>query len=123
MLVNMIKKPIHPQTRSASRCPGFFSRPPEAMRAGCSADEHRAAVPRTPKHGGPRLGKDAAARWLAKHDVKTARWWRGIVRFTHLAREGGAYDSHHRAAGIAGRTRRRGGVAACSPRATGRRCG
>src|SRR5215472_10331539 len=33
--------------------------------------------------------KDAAARWLAKQDVKTARWWRGIIHFTHLAREGG----------------------------------
>src|SRR6516165_1084698 len=40
--------------------------------------------------------------------VRTARSWRGIVPFTHLAREG-AYDSHHRTAGIAGRTRRRGG--------------
>jgi len=28
-----------------------------------------------------RLGKDAAARWLAKHDVKTAPLWRGIVPF------------------------------------------
>ena len=45
-------------------------------------------------------------------NVKTARWWRGIVVFTHLAREG-AYDRHHRTAGIAGCTRRRGsGVAA-----------
>ena len=40
--------------------------------------------------------------------VRTARSWRGIVPFTHLAR-GGAYDSHHRTAGIAGRTRRRSG--------------
>src|SRR6516164_1110164 len=47
----------------------------------------------------------------------TARSWRGIVPFTHLAREG-AYDSHHRTAGIAGRTRRRGaGVAAHGARA------
>src|SRR5262249_50426435 len=34
------------------------------------------------------FGKDAGARWLAKHDVKTARPWRGIISFTHLAREG-----------------------------------
>src|SRR5262249_47400310 len=33
------------------------------------------------------FGKDAGARWLAKHDVKTARPWRGIISFTHLARE------------------------------------
>src|SRR5262245_23920476 len=39
---------------------------------------------------------------------KTARSWRGILPFTHL-RTGGAYDSHHRTAGIAGCTRRRGG--------------
>src|SRR6516162_6418019 len=38
---------------------------------------------------------------------KTARSWRGIVPFTHLAREG-AYDSHYRTAGIAGRSRRGG---------------
>src|SRR5262245_47350905 len=33
--------------------------------------------------------------------------WCGILPLTHLA-TGGAYDSHHRTAGIAGRTRRRG---------------
>src|SRR5262249_36603463 len=44
-------------------------------------------------------------------NVKTARLWRGIVPSTHLAREG-AYDGHHRTAGVAGRTRRRDGVAA-----------
>src|SRR5262249_19228300 len=41
-------------------------------------------------------------------NVKTARLWRGIVPFTHLAREG-AYDCYHRTAGIAGCTRRGGG--------------
>src|SRR5262249_55300551 len=52
------------------------------------------------------------------HAVRTARSWRGIVAFTH-PRTGGAHDSHHRTAGIAGRTRRRGGrVAACGARAT-----
>ena len=45
--------------------------------------------------------------------VRTARFWRGIVPFTH-PRTGGAHDSHHRTAGIAGRTLRRGGrVALC----------
>src|SRR6516164_10394173 len=47
---------------------------------------------------------------------KTARSWRGIVLFTHLAREG-AYDSRYRTAGIVGRTRRRGDVAARGARA------
>jgi hypothetical protein len=48
----------------------------------------RAGAGGAPKHGGPHLGKDAAVQCLAKHDVKTARSWRGIVAFTHLAREG-----------------------------------
>ena len=38
---------------------------------------------------------------------KTARSWRGIVL--------GAYDSHHRTAGVAGRTRRRVGYADAPP--------
>jgi hypothetical protein len=51
------------------------------------------------------------------HAVRTARSWRGIVAFTH-PRTGGAHDSHHRTAGIAGLTRRgRGGVAARGARA------
>ena len=41
----------------------------------------------------------------------TARAWCGILPFTHLA-TGGAYDSHHQTAGIAGCTRRRSRVAA-----------
>src|SRR5262249_62055185 len=45
------------------------------------------------------------------HAVRTARSWRDIVAFTH-PRTGGAHDSHHRTAGIAGRTRRRSGVVA-----------
>jgi hypothetical protein len=55
-------------------------------------------------------------------NVKTARSWRGIVLLTS-PRAGGAYDSH-RAAGIAGCTRRCGGrVAArgCSFGALGKR--
>src|SRR5262249_26101892 len=52
-----------------------------------------------------------------KATMKTARSWRDIVPF-YAPRTGGAYDSHHRTAGIAGRTRRRGGrVAARGARA------
>src|SRR5215475_2829245 len=43
--------------------------------------------------------------------VRTVRSWHGIVPFTHLG-AGGAYDSHHWTAGIAGRTRRRRGFVA-----------
>jgi hypothetical protein len=51
-------------------------------------------------------------------NVKTARSWRGIVAYA--PRAGGAYDSHHRTAGIAGRTRRcGGGVAARGERVIG----
>ena len=51
--------------------------------------------------------------------VKTARSWRAIVAFTH-PRTGGAHDSYHRTAGIAGRTRRcGGGVAARGERVIG----
>ena len=71
----------------------------------------------------------AAGKYLAAHepdkashptllDVKTARSWRGIVAYA--PRAGGAYDSHHRTAGIAGRTRRcGGGVAARGERVIG----
>src|SRR5262249_48514783 len=53
---------------------------------------------------------------LPSLNVKTARWWRGIVLYA--PRAGGVYDSHHRTAEIAGRTRRRGGrVAARGARA------
>ena len=62
--------------------------------------------------------KVEATSILPSLNGKTARSWRGIVPFTHLAREG-AYDSHYRTAGIAGRTRRRGGVAARGTRAAG----
>src|SRR5262249_51816428 len=51
---------------------------------------------------------------------RRVRSWRGIVAFTH-PRTGGAYDSHHRTAGIAGRTRRHGSsVAARGGRAAAR---
>src|SRR5262249_31053990 len=53
--------------------------------------------------------------------VRTALSWRGILPFTH-PRTGGAHDSLHRTAGIAGRTRRRGRVAARGARAASRDC-
>src|SRR6516165_125850 len=37
---------------------------------------------------------------------------RGVLSFHYAPRTGGAYDSHHRTAGIAGRARRRGGFVA-----------
>src|SRR5262245_1503569 len=49
-------------------------------------------------------------------NVKTARSWCGIVPF-YAPRTGGAYDSYHRTAGIAGCTRRRGGGLAAAQRA------
>ena len=42
---------------------------------------------------------------LEREDCTLAAWYRSI----YAPRTGGAYDSHHRTAGIAGRTRRRGG--------------
>src|SRR5262249_21961846 len=48
-----------------------------------------------------------------REDCTLTAWY----RFLYAPRAGGAYDSHHRTAGIAGRTRRRGGrVAACGAR-------
>src|SRR5215475_6417306 len=43
-----------------------------------------------------------------REDVTLVAWYRSL----HAPRTGGAYDSHHRTAGIAGCTRRRRGVAA-----------
>src|SRR5262245_12364816 len=49
-------------------------------------------------------------------DSTLVAWYRSL----YAPRTGGAYDSHHRTAGIAGRTRRRGGgVAARGARAVG----
>src|SRR5262249_14377162 len=44
----------------------------------------------------------------AVRDSRLAAWYRCF----YAPRTGGAYDSHHRTAGIAGRTRRRGGCVA-----------
>src|SRR5262249_1049117 len=60
--------------------------------------------------------RTTATSILPSLNVKTARSWRGIVPYA--PRTGGAYDGHHRTAGIAGRARRRnGGVAARGARA------
>src|SRR5262249_48344093 len=45
---------------------------------------------------------------LERQDCTPMAWY----RFLYAPRTGGAYDSHHRTAGIAGRTRRRGGCMA-----------
>src|SRR6516162_9493662 len=51
-----------------------------------------------------------------REDCTIVAWYRSL----YAPRTGGAYDSHHRTAGIAGRTRRRGGgVAARGARAAG----
>src|SRR5262245_7107187 len=52
--------------------------------------------------------RPALAGYRAVRDSTLVAWYRSL----YAPRTGGAYDSHHRAAGIAGRTRRRGGVAA-----------
>src|SRR5262249_34881889 len=47
---------------------------------------------------------------LEREDGTLVAWY----PFLYAPRTGGAYDSHHRTAGVAGRTRRRGdGVAVC----------
>jgi hypothetical protein len=46
------------------------------------------------------------AATVTRHAITLVAWYR-----CYAPRAGGAYDSHHRTAGIAGRTRRRGGVA------------
>src|SRR5262245_66592518 len=48
-----------------------------------------------------------------REDGTLVAWYRPL----YAPRAGGAYDSHHRTAGIAGRTRRSGGVAARGARA------
>src|SRR5215472_17623282 len=50
---------------------------------------------------------------LEREDCTLVSWYRSVC----APRTGGAYDSHHRTTGIAGRTRRSGRVAACGARA------
>jgi hypothetical protein len=93
-----------------------------AVADGCvnCAAAAKASVPhRRPARPGPQrsLRSEAESSGVpALPNVKTACSWRGIVRYA--PRTGGAHDSHHRTAGIAGRTRRRGNrVAARGARA------
>src|SRR5215471_14606852 len=79
------------------------------------APTHRLTAPRRSEAGTPKcLGCAPPAPGCRA--VRTARSWRGIVPL-YAPRTGGAYDSHHRTAGIADCTRRRGGVAARGARA------
>src|SRR5215471_14981323 len=55
-----------------------------------------------------RLPTSTRAGCRAVRDSTLVAWYRCL----YAPRTGGAYDSHHRTAGIAGRTRRRGGVVA-----------
>src|SRR5262249_39226870 len=52
-----------------------------------------------------RGGSDQHPALLERQDCTLVTWYRSF----YAPRAGGAYDSHHRTAGIAGRTRRRGG--------------
>src|SRR5262249_59515409 len=65
----------------------------------------------SPKAGGGSSAVEAGL--LEREDYTLVAWYRS----PYAPRAGGAYDSHHRTAGIAGRTRRRGCVAARGPRA------
>src|SRR5262249_22719437 len=57
---------------------------------------------------------------LEREDCTLVTWYRSL----DAPRTGGAYDSHHRTTGVAGRTRRRGGsVAARGARAAGGNAG
>src|SRR5262249_59593665 len=63
------------------------------------------------------FGCAASAALLEREDGTLVAWYRCL----YAPRTGGAYDSHHRTAGIAGRTRRfSGGVAARDARAAAR---
>src|SRR5215468_9424639 len=60
-------------------------------------------------HHRDRSGSNQHSALLEWQDYTVVAWYRSL----YAPRTGGAYDSHHRTAGIAGRTRRRGcGVAA-----------
>src|SRR6516165_9148418 len=87
--------------------------------AHCARHSRRTDHKGRPPLGTPWMWTLAFGHHEASLNGKTARSWRGIVAFTHL-RTGGAYDSHHRTAGIAGRARRRGNMAARGARAAAR---
>jgi hypothetical protein len=70
---------------------------------------------RRSRSGPPANGQRAGAIGEARREDRTLVAW---YRCLYAPHAGGAYDSHHRTAGIAGRTRRCGGcVAACGARA------
>src|SRR5262249_12005241 len=52
-----------------------------------------------------RGGSKQHSALLEREDYSPVTWYRSL----HAPRTGGAYDSHHRTAGVAGRGRRRGG--------------
>src|SRR5262249_35798787 len=54
-------------------------------------------------HHRDRGGSNPHPALLEREDCTLVAWY----RFLYAPRTGGAYDSHHRTAGIAGRTRRR----------------
>src|SRR5262249_23735301 len=59
---------------------------------------------------------EATGALLQRQDCTLVTWYSSL----YAPRTGGAYDSHHRTAGIAGYTRRRGSVAARGACAAGR---
>src|SRR6516165_5808476 len=72
--------------------------------------------------GAPRAPRAEAARSLSPSCNSGGRYTRLSLSRSDVAayaaqRAGGAYDSHHRTAGIAGRTRRRGGCVPLAARA------
>src|SRR5262249_61925085 len=83
---------------------------------------------RSPRAGGgssaveadDRGGNNQRPALLERQDCTLVAWYRSL----YAPRTGGAYDSHHRTAGIAGRTRRGGGRAGARAwRAPGRESG
>src|SRR5262249_44123686 len=129
--------PTYRRMRAAEcRAPGSYLRNPRAICVYLSAghdhavqmDTRESAVENRPSNAkaGTREAEGGfGAAAIATHEfqhanVKTARSWRGIVAL-YAPRTGGAYDSQHRTAGIAGRTRRgcRCLVVRCARAATG----
>src|SRR5262245_43870920 len=86
-----------------SLCELLHIQPPPLVASGAGRRSVAVCVRSAPRPGAALLGQHA----------------RGVVSFDYAPRTGGAYDSHHRTAGIAGRARRRGGgMAARGARAT-----
>src|SRR5215470_7880307 len=79
------------------------------------APTHRFTAPRQSEAAAPLLPdvRPARAGYRAVRDSTLVAWYPSL----YAPRTGGAYDSHHRTAGVAGRTRRRGRVAARGARA------